>query len=100
MFKCSENGGRIRIPQLRLLALKSTVVTVHSQPLLNLKKSVLPTQWNGVFYTIPRKQNKKNIGNFSETITNCFYDDGQAVRVFRKVGTGFICYLDKFHIQR
>ena len=34
-----------------------------------------------------------------KTITSCFRD-GQAVRVFSEVGTGLLCYLDEYHIQR
>jgi hypothetical protein len=35
----------------------------------------------------------------TKTITKCFCD-GQAVSVFNEVGTGFVCYLDEYHIQR
>ena len=42
---------------------------------------------------------KKNSNNFSENRYQLLCD-GQAVRVFSEVGTGFLCYLDEYHIQR
>ena len=42
---------------------------------------------------------EENINSFSENHYQLLCD-GQAVYVFIEVGTGFVCYLDEYHVQR
>jgi len=53
----------------------------------------------GVFSYDSQEGKRKAATVFMKTITKLLCD-GQAVRVFSEVGTGFGCYLDEYHVQR